>query len=94
MPGNGSREKFISPAGLVLAGAYLGLSVDEVRRLARERGLPEHEVEYELYALTRQGNVEVRQGRLTIPDTAHRLTRSVAERAAKSIRLLSADSSL
>ena len=94
MPGNGRREKFVSPAGLVLAGAYLGLTVGEVRRLAEERGLPLLEVEYELYVLERQGNIEVRDGRLSIPPTAHRLTRSLAEKAARSINVVPADNSV
>ena len=78
--------KFVSPAGLVLAGAYLGLSVGEVKRLAEERGLPLLEVEYEIYALARQGNIEVRDGRLRIPPTAHRLTKTIAEKAARHIK--------
>lgn len=94
MPGNGRREKFVSPAGLVLAGAYLGLSISEVLRLAEERGLPLIEVEYEIYALERQGNIEVRNGRLGIPHGAHRLTRSLAEKAARSIRVVPADNNI
>ena len=78
--------RFLSPAGLVLAGAYLGLTVGEVRRLAEERGLPLLEVEYEIYALARQGNIAVDcQGRLYIPGTAHRLTPRMAESAAKAL---------
>ncbi len=94
MPGNGRRERFVSPAGLVLAGAYLGLSISEVLRLAEERGLPLIEVEYEIYALERQGNIEVRDGRLSIPPTAHRLTRSLAEKAARSINVMPANNSI
>ena len=94
MPSNGRRERFVSPAGLVLAGAYLGLSVSELRELAEKRGLPLLEIEYELYVLERQGNIEVRDGRLSIPPTAHRLTRQLAEKAARSIGVVSADNSI
>ena len=83
-------ERFVSPAGLVLAGAYLGLSISEVRRLAWERGLPLVEVEYEIYALERQGNIEVRNGRLGIPHGAHRLTKTIAEKAARSLGVVKA----
>ena len=77
------KDKIISPTGLALAAAYKQLSLMDVIKLAKILKIPINEVKYELYVLERQGNIMIKDGRLVIPATAHRLTHVTAQNAAQ-----------
>ncbi len=77
----------VSATGLVLAAALGELSVEEVRKLAREYGIPEWKLEKALARLRRQGNLAIVEGRLVIPEGAHRNTWEIARKVAYNIGL-------